>query len=367
MTTSYYSWGNTSADAYWLYRNSSGANSPLPKLTENTYHCEIIRMQREKRQVYDWYSGAFLGDGYSFSALYGTKNWTALDELALLGKLTEQIREHNFNAGVFGAEFKESLGTIVNTTRAFASLLSNFVRGNWAGVGRALGRVPGQSTKSAARRLQAGDISGAWLAIRYGWQPMLQDIYEAAKFVESRTSTPRKLVYRASHTVSSYFDDSASSDCTLMNKAVRTCKYKYTLLEQVSVARSLGLLNPATVLWEKLPFSFVVDWFIPIGNYLDSVGFFKGLTGSWVKSDFRRSVESVTRRAADRPGYFRFKGGDIRVTHIIFDRTVGTSLAVPFPSRKEISRALSLGHIENAAALMHQLIPSMYASIRART
>lgn len=33
----------------------------------------------------------------------------------------------------------------------------------------------------------------------------------------------------------------------------------------------LGLTNPAEVAWEVVPFSFVIDWFIPVGNFLSSL------------------------------------------------------------------------------------------------
>ena len=36
--------------------------------------------------------------------------------------------------------------------------------------------------------------------------------------------------------------------------------------------RALGLVNPLTFIWEKIPFSFVLDWFIGIGDVLDRLG-----------------------------------------------------------------------------------------------
>lgn len=42
-------------------------------------------------------------------------------------------------------------------------------------------------------------------------------------------------------------------------------------------ATTLGLTNPAAIAWELVPFSFVVDWFIPIGNFLNSWTDFLGL------------------------------------------------------------------------------------------
>lgn len=39
----------------------------------------------------------------------------------------------------------------------------------------------------------------------------------------------------------------------------------------------LGLVNPAYVLWDAVPFSFVADWFLPVGRYLQSYSDWVGL------------------------------------------------------------------------------------------
>lgn len=52
----------------------------------------------------------------------------------------------------------------------------------------------------------------------------------------------------------------------------------------LSALGSLGLTNPLDVAWEVLPFSFVVDWFIPIGNWLnvlDAMHGYRFRAGSW--------------------------------------------------------------------------------------
>jgi len=46
---------------------------------------------------------------------------------------------------------------------------------------------------------------------------------------------------------------------------------------------SLGLINPLTVAWERMPWSFVVDWFIPVSTFLQALSATIGLdffTGS---------------------------------------------------------------------------------------
>jgi hypothetical protein len=34
---------------------------------------------------------------------------------------------------------------------------------------------------------------------------------------------------------------------------------------------SLGLTNPLELIWERIPYSFVVDWFLPIGGWLSTL------------------------------------------------------------------------------------------------
>jgi hypothetical protein len=39
-----------------------------------------------------------------------------------------------------------------------------------------------------------------------------------------------------------------------------------------------GFTNPINLLWELIPFSFVADWFLPIGSYLEALKAWEGAT-----------------------------------------------------------------------------------------
>lgn len=56
----------------------------------------------------------------------------------------------------------------------------------------------------------------------------------------------------------------------------------------------LGLVNPLLVGWELIPFSFIIDQFVPIGTYLASFSAYAG----WIVEDAGGSFENVCSRSA---------------------------------------------------------------------
>jgi len=142
-------------------------------------------------------------------------------------------------------------------------------------------------------------------------------------------------------------------------------------------AASLGFTNPKNVAWELLPLSFVVDWFLPIGNWLISLSSLDGLT---LKESYKTVfiVETITRTVSlyahdgaipntiQRPlasaidlgrgdeGYlhwFRLQKTTKRKT-VYCKREVITLPDLPIPSFKN---PVSKGHIASAVALFLQL------------
>lgn len=280
----------------------------------------------------------------------------------VLNMVAESIRGHSFNAAIFAAEGKQSLETVISTLRAVFQAFRSIKRRDLGGALRSLARVPGQSKKKAHQRLEAGDIPGAWLSLIYGWRPLLQDIYEAMNAFEARSNQARGVVVRKRKTTKTPAQDLGWANNpdyarTWTSQSV-TVTYKVTFLENLSAARTLGLSNPAAVLWEKLPYSFVVDWALPIGQYLDSLGVFAGLQLSYVKTVFSRATcatlqwRAVQGLGADSP----WVGNHGSSTKIKLVRTVGTSLSVPTPSLKTMERIFSVGHLQNASALIAQLV-----------
>jgi len=372
--------------SYRAIRSWSGSNDPAHK-AENAYTCTNIRYNKTWCPKYRVSNGQDDGYFYGPYETNGTKPaFPANSELQLLGKIANEIRGHSFNLGVFIAELPQSLDLVKNTTLAVANMFRAVAKRDFTLLLQSTAHLSGGSDitrkfnrdKGLWKRLSTKDISATWLSIQYGWKPLLSDIYEAMQVIEHYTAEPRVIRKRFSVNVPGfYFDDHIySSSYKFLLWCEMRREYRIKWVESVSVARSLGLLNPLSVAWEKLPWSFVVDWFIPVGNYLDMVGLFGGLHLQWsrttfiitrgnkrVKGDCLTNAESphfagVCRPNGSPPAWYHKSGGTSAV-NVFLDRVNGTSLSIPTPDLKSIEKALSIGHIQNAAALIEQQVSSM--------
>jgi hypothetical protein len=123
----------------------------------------------------------------------------------------------------------------------------------------------------------------------------------------------------------------------------------------VSLA-SLGVTNPLEIAWELVPFSFVVDWALPVGQYLSSLDAMFGYDDDniWFsRTDFIRTRWD-THYVPGTNSSYRPRGdyGECYKEVLRINRTVGTS--VPFPVRPVFKNPASLNHMANALSLLAQ-------------
>lgn len=304
----------------------------------------------------------------SFYATPGFPTITTPTDLDVYHKLAEKWTNSNFNVGVFVGEGKESLemiyGRLTSITRAAQALRKK----NLGDALRYLASVPRGHRKRAAKRLNEGDLSGSYLELVYGWLPLIRDIYAASELV---TLHPRVGVIRSSHvnsgdiSVSNYFRGDVYKKKHELRRHVKVAVTREpTLLER------LGLSDPAVIAWELVPFSFVVDWFLPIGNYLESLhaaGFLpvsKVVTTSVQQREYHaRIVEGqIAYQPAIGGSYTTLVGGSYRYRQTILNRSVGTSLSNPLLLAMKVPKSLTprwdptLRQVADASALVHQTL-----------
>jgi hypothetical protein len=92
--------------------------------------------------------------------------------------------------------------------------------------------------------------------------------------------------------------------------------------------KTVGLLNPATVAWELVPYSFIADWFVPVGDYLTGLTADCGLVfkGGSVTSGTVCHVETEFLSATN---VFNWRGASARRQSMNWTRTVFQSTPLP--------------------------------------
>lgn len=283
-----------------------------------------------------------------------TNDWTTNDDIALLGKLREKVAGSDFNMGVFLGEGHEALKMISDSATRIRKSLTALKRGNLAGAASALA-VTGKGLSPRK------DISANWLALQYGWLPLLKDTEGAAQFLAKLLNYPMVQTYKVHHRkVLGLVPWPSGAQVPNQWQAKGFVQSQIIArLTEVDPYQLSGLTDPASVAWELLPWSFVIDWFIPVGNYLAGRSLASALTGTFVTTKTRRintSYGGGCPSTGSGNHYTTYSGGwDGYTTELNVDRTVSNTLAVPLPSFKTLDKVASWKHCANAVALLSQL------------
>lgn len=133
------------------------------------------------------------------------------------------------------------------------------------------------------KKLKPKDVASIHLEVIFGWTPLLQDIHSAATTVIQQGEVKEwiKAVVREvqiSNKLANW------SDPWLPVKILNTLYCYHGRGAQVTVsnpntwlAERAGLLNPAAVAWDLVPWSFVVNMFVNTGQLVNSITDFAGL------------------------------------------------------------------------------------------
>jgi len=372
MTTGSYSTGDFQYSPYGYVKSWSGYDGKfdadgLEKF--NIYHVGITKGNQHAGPGFTGYPDSGW-PGYTWPSL--NLSWDGSADSEVLSKLAGRIRGHSFELGVALAEGKEAVTMVVDTLGKFIKCISSLRKGRIDLALRALGAAPKaidignpltggfgkkgggkRLSKNQIRSLDTGDISAMWLELQYGWSPLLSDCFAAMEAFAALANKPRHCrlgpvrVKRKKDGVNS----NEYGATTWLSEESRKLWYQVT--EDVSVARSLGLTDPMVVLWELIPFSFVADWFIPIGNYLDQLAEIPNLHADIWFTQYQHSEARFVGNAGTA-----YDGAWSRSEQIWIERFVLSiqDYPMPFPKFKPLSTALSSGHIKNAIALLHQLV-----------
>lgn len=201
------------------------------------------------------------------------------------------------------ANIGENLATLGQTANMFATVgkdTVNILRALWGVKNGNFRKIANLNVKSLKRLVKSGEIdkrvANYWLMYWYGFKPLVSDAIGIYELLQEQ-SKPALLVHgrgRSIGTHSSSFKGSNPSTIepplsvtdhsNIKFQCQLTGRVTHDLIRQLN---RVSLLNVPSLAWELVPFSFVVDWAIPVGTTLSALTATSGLT-------FQGGVTTVT-------------------------------------------------------------------------
>lgn len=188
------------------------------------------------------------------------------------------------SVGVAIMERRQTLNMIVDAAGKLIKAIRLVRRGHMSEALQTLGLNARSGLRFASK-----DFADRWLEIHYGWVPLLNDIYDVIGVLQSEypvgrikaRANARLPLYnlgpvRGSSTAGwgRYYDERT------YHLTVKCERRAIVAISNPNLYRAnqLGVLNPASIIWETIPFSFLIDWFANVGDFLNSWSDLAGIT-----------------------------------------------------------------------------------------
>lgn len=270
-------------------------------------------------------------------------------------KALNRLKNQDVNLGTFLAEARQTINMVAGATRRIAQQVAQFQAkhpGLWQ-------QVKAVQIGGLARDLWC-NIPSQWLEIQYGWNPLMSDIYGSMLHLwhrnRFRLSTIHVSSYGKTETdIEQPRGGQNSSGVKLNFRAKHEVRVFLTYQmssPQLAEVSSLGLVNPLEIIWEIIPYSFVVDWFLPVGPWLSSLTGDVGMSFKTGGRSLKSTVKFVNADVYAPPAAAeRWDAPKLGGSVGTFDRT--SYATSPFPGLY-VKSPLSVLHALNGIALLMQ-------------
>jgi len=213
------------------------------------------------------------------------------------------------------------------------------------------------------------DVADGWLQYQYGWKPLMSDIFGAAneslRIVINRLERFKasvKMPVDGNGDILYRTVEGVSAKVQREGQGIQACTIAIELeVPSFDLAR-WSSLNPVSLGWELVPYSFVVDWFYDVGSYLrhmeTALLFNTRFRGGYVSELFTWDGSEVCDNKVMYPigaNEVRwFEGCKSLIRQRSFRRTKLTSY--PLPRKPTFNVDLSSARLFSAASLLRQLL-----------
>lgn len=284
---------------------------------------------------------------------------TAADSIAL-NRFHEKLSGEQVHLGNLIAERAQTVGMLADAVKRLSGFLTNFT------PKKAARALLGLGSRKGGRK-----VANDYLAFKFGAEPLMDDVKGAAEAVahfESDNLRPPCVKVTGSANKSSTHEFTFLSGGVLHHVSMRVdvnVRYvcEYTVDNFVTREMSkLGLVNPAEILWELTPWSFVVDWVFPVGNYLrhltNEVGltFSRGTKSTRIITTTTVKVNNQTVAVNSDPVYGsetrqRQQWSRVRGAH---EKTRVLLTNSPYVQTPQLKSPFSFTHVLEGLALLYQ-------------
>jgi hypothetical protein len=187
--------------------------------------------------------------------------------------------------------------------------------------------------------------------MQYAWKPLLKDISAGAETLAYYNNAPRTSRFTVSASLKSHASQSDAYAASY-GELVSSQRVIVVMTEQLSVPRSLGLADPYSLPWDLLPWSFVADWFIPIGVYLDNLAIIPNISAAFCITERHKYHGTASGKISP------YLGAHSDLTNVILTRGMSSHLAVVKP--EFVLPKTSTTHFWNSLALLNHTIMSPF-------
>lgn len=296
--------------ANWYRSKVKARVAPLPY---NMYLSSVLAITPGYQNIWGWSAADAPNSWSGYNASNGIATYDALALNAARSRFVGEVRDKNAaSLAVTLAEWGQSQKMIVTRAAQLLEALNAARRLDPWGVASALGvpakyypfrgvrgkrrgrdvvrqRTLDEERRYRQRRDGPKAVANLWLEYHFGWEPLVQDIYQA---VQVLSSNPPPIRVKATGKYSAQVAGDYHNRNRVYTARALVSANVFVSNPNLALANQLGIINPATVAWELVPFSFVVDWFIPVGRLLDS---WTDLLGY----GFQYAFYTVTRKTSD--------------------------------------------------------------------
>jgi hypothetical protein len=285
-------------------------------------------------------------------------DWSRLREKSL-AKIFEQLRG-NSELLIDLAESGQTL-KMLKAAASVKSYMTNFVK-DVISSARTPSRIPAIA-------------SNKWLEARYGWMPLAHSLYDAADNIGRRLQDQVYTVQARSGLIflnSSFTSTQDAEGRHNVNQSERVsarCELSYNFSPPPRTQQQIAnwtSINPLSIAWELIPYSFVADWFVNVGETLraweNHVLYSQYFLGGRETLTLRKIATGFTFDGIPQPnpryypdgslmplayGYRSTCSASLRSVH--FDRT--KLLYLPTPASVRLNINLNAKRIADTAAL----------------